>query len=185
MLQSSLASALDHRAIGDRIAEWDAQFDHIRASRNRRENDLACSRQVGIATGNVDDQRRLVVESQRHEKFAIADYRFLIGNRLTALGFSINNQQSETRQSILRFSRKIPTSLSPRPEMFTIMTSLCFIFGARLITSATACADSSAGMIPSVRASRVVASSVSASVAATYSARLVSCSHACSGPIEG
>ena len=35
-------------------------------------------------------------------------------------------------------------SLSPRPEMFTITTSDFFIFGARLITSATAWADSSA-----------------------------------------
>ena len=55
-------------------------------------------------------------------------------------------------QSIFKFSRIIPISLSPRPDTFTITTSDFFIFGARFITSATACADSSAGMIPSVRA---------------------------------
>ena len=48
-----------------------------------------------------------------------------------------------------KFSRRIPMSLSPRPEMFTITTSDLLIFGARLMHSATACADSSAGMIPS------------------------------------
>ena len=65
----------------------------------------------------------------------------------------------------------IPMSLSPRPEMFTIIISDFFILGARLMASATACADSSAGIIPSVRASTVVASSASASEAETYSAR--------------
>ena len=57
--------------------------------------------------------------------------------------------------------------------------------GARFITSATACADSSAGIIPSVRASKVVASSASASDTGTYSALPASRKAACSGPIEG
>ena len=69
--------------------------------------------------------------------------------------------------------------------MFTITTSDFFILGARLITSATAWADSSAGMMPSVRASTVQAASASLSDAETYSARPVSFSQACSGPIEG
>src|ERR1700730_9185084 len=60
-------------------------------------------------------------------------------------------------------------SLSPRPEMFTITTSDFFIRGARLITSATACADSSAGMMPSVRASTVQAPRASLSDDETYS----------------
>ena len=62
-------------------------------------------------------------------------------------------------------------SLSPRPEIFTTTISDFFIFGARLITSATACADSSAGIIPSVRASVVQAARAPASDAGTYSAR--------------
>ena len=88
-------------------------------------------------------------------------------------------------QSSFKFSRKIPMSLSPRPETFTITTSDFFIFGARFTTSATACADSSAGIIPSVRANKVVASRASASDAGTYSARPESRYAACSGPIEG
>src|SRR6185437_8008455 len=84
-----------------------------------------------------------------------------------------------------KLSRKIPISLSPRPETFTITISDFFILGARLIHSATACDDSSAGIMPSVRARRVQASSASSSEAATYSARPESARAACSGPIEG
>src|SRR5262249_37675995 len=85
----------------------------------------------------------------------------------------------------LRLSRSIPISLSPRPETLMTTTSDFFIFGARLMHSATAWEDSSAGMIPSVRARRIQASSASSSEAATYSARPESASAACSGPIEG
>ena len=51
-------------------------------------------------------------------------------------------------------------SLSPRPERFT-RKILPLAAGARLMASATACADSSAGMMPSVRESRRAASSAS------------------------
>src|SRR3982074_3733741 len=95
------------------------------------------------------------------------------------------NLLHEVRSQRARFSLNIPMSLSPRPEMLTITISDFFIFGARLMTSATACADSSAGIIPSVRASSVVASSASASDAGTYSARPASLNAACSGPIDG
>ena len=44
-------------------------------------------------------------------------------------------------------------SLSPRPERFRITIASRGIFGARAINSASACADSSAGMMPSMRAS--------------------------------
>ena len=49
----------------------------------------------------------------------------------------------------------------------------------------TACADSGAGMMPSVCDSRRSASIASASVAGMYSARPMSDSHACSGPTPG
>src|SRR6266404_6474655 len=89
------------------------------------------------------------------------------------------------RAHMLRFSRRMPMSLSPRPETFTITTSDFFILGARLIHSATACADSSAGITPSVRESVVKASNASWSDTAVYSARLESKSAACSGPSMG
>ena len=59
----------------------------------------------------------------------------------------------------------MPMSLSPRPERLTMRILSRPILGARLMASAMACADSSAGMMPSVRASSLAASSASASVA--------------------
>ena len=56
MPQRALAGALDHRAIGDRIAERHAQFDDIGAGVNRRERDLARGVEVGIAAGDVGDE---------------------------------------------------------------------------------------------------------------------------------
>ena len=56
---------------------------------------------------------------------------------------------------------------------------------ASLIVPATACADSMAGMIPSVRASSAIASIASVSVTARYVARPVSARWACSGPTPG
>jgi hypothetical protein len=66
---------------------------------------------------------------------------------------------------------RIPISLSPRPERFTTSMSCAAIVGASFRASATACALSSAGRIPSVRASLTTASSAAASSCETYSAR--------------
>src|SRR5580700_548842 len=74
------------------------------------------------------------------------------------------------------------TSLSPRPERFTMMSESLLILGARTMHSATACALSSAGMMPSSRASFINASSALSSVAYVYSTRFWSYNHACSGP---
>ena len=60
-----------------------------------------------------------------------------------------------------------------------------FIFGASTIAAASACADSMAGMMPSVRERYSNAPTASSSVTATYSARPMSCSQACSGPTPG
>src|SRR6476619_6523169 len=49
---------------------------------------------------------------------------------------------------ISRLSLRIPISLSPRPEMFTMTISDFLIIGERFRHSATACDDSNAGMIP-------------------------------------
>src|SRR5262245_28256836 len=156
MRKGTLACPLDDRTVSHRIAERYTELNDVRARLNRSENNVACRCEVWIAARDVGDEGRTVVKVDRHP-------------------------QSPS----FRFSRSIPTSLSPRPETFTITTSDFFIFGARLITSATACDDSSAGIIPSVRANSVQASSASASEAETYSARPESFSHACSGPIDG
>src|SRR5436190_18323624 len=63
------------------------------------------------------------------------------------------------------FAATCATSLSPRPERFTMTSFSLPSFGASWITSAMACADSRAGMIPSSRASFMNASSAWSSVA--------------------
>src|SRR5690606_7550370 len=62
------------------------------------------------------------------------------------------------------------TSLSPRPDRFTTSTCSGAMVGASSRACATAWALSSAGMIPSLLASRSNAASAWASVTATYSA---------------
>ena len=75
--------------------------------------------------------------------------------------------------------------MSPRPDTLTIITLSLSSFGARLITSASACELSIAGIIPSVLVNRSKASTASSSVALTYSARFASFRNECSGPIPG
>src|SRR5438309_4882338 len=60
---------------------------------------------------------------------------------------------------------RMPMSLSPRPERLTKRMSDLDILGAILMASATAWADSSAGMMPSVRLRTRTASRASASEA--------------------
>ena len=75
-------------------------------------------------------------------------------------------------------------SLSPRPERFTRIVAPGISFARRRVP-ATACADSIAGMMPSVRASSENASIASASVTGSYDARPVAARWACSGPTPG
>src|ERR1035437_6787959 len=70
---------------------------------------------------------------------------------LRALPASVAGHASHCCHSNLNNFATWVTSLSPRPLMLTMTMSLLRIFFAFFITSATACADSSAGMIPSVR----------------------------------
>ena len=76
-------------------------------------------------------------------------------------------------------------SLSPRPERLIRTIWSASSVGAILSASATACADSSAGMMPSVRHSVISASSASASLQVVYRTRRVSFQWLCSGPTPG
>src|ERR1022692_4639811 len=138
MLQRSLAGALDDRSIRYGIAERHAYLDHVCACTNRRQRDLTRYVQTRVAAGDVGHQTRALFE----DDCQIAPLSSLCSQNA-------------------KFSRKIPISLSPRPDTFTITMSDLSIFGARLMHSAIACADSSAGMMPSIRASFRHASSAS------------------------
>src|SRR5262249_50542194 len=76
-------------------------------------------------------------------------------------------------------------SLSPRPDRLITTTESLVRRGARLRSRAIACADSKAGMMPSVRASHTNESSASRSVTGAYSARPLSLKYECSGPTPG
>ncbi len=79
----------------------------------------------------------------------------------------------------------VPTSLSPRPLTQSRTGSCSVQRPATFSIHATACAVSSAGMMPSRRLSSATPRSASSSVTDTYSARPLSCSQACSGPTPG
>jgi len=55
ILKCPLAGALDDRAIGKRIAEWDSEFDHACTRVDSREDDFARGGEVGVAAGYVGD----------------------------------------------------------------------------------------------------------------------------------
>jgi len=57
VLEGPLAGALDDRAIGERIAEGDAELNHARTRVDGRQNDLTRSGEVGVAAGYVGDER--------------------------------------------------------------------------------------------------------------------------------
>lgn len=71
MLEGALAGALNYGAIGQRIAEWDTEFDDARTSFNGSENDFACGREVGIAAGYVGDERWFAFKVKWHASFVI------------------------------------------------------------------------------------------------------------------
>ena len=66
MTQCSLTGALDHRSVRHRIAERNAQFNHIRPGFNGGESDVPRGRKIGIAAREVGDQRRLVFKGKWH-----------------------------------------------------------------------------------------------------------------------
>ena len=66
MRQSPFTCALDDGSIGERIAEGNAQLDHVGARIDRRKCNFACCVEAGIAGRQINNQARLVIESDRH-----------------------------------------------------------------------------------------------------------------------
>lgn len=66
MLERSLAGALNHWPIGERIAERNPKLDDACSCFNGSENHIARGCEVGIAAGHVSDESRLRFEMERH-----------------------------------------------------------------------------------------------------------------------
>src|SRR6185436_5975183 len=120
-------------------------------------------RRMRVAGGDVGDERLALRPGERLEAALDARHQSFLPER----------------------SATVCMSLSPRPERLTSRLASFGIEGAIFMACATACADSSAGMMPSLRQSAWKAASASSSVTATYSARPLSLSQACSGPTPG
>ena len=72
VLEGAFAGTLDYGTIGQRIAEWDAEFDYARACFNGSENDFACGGKIGVTAGYIGDERRFAFEVKRHGSFVIS-----------------------------------------------------------------------------------------------------------------
>src|SRR5260221_7320787 len=163
MLQRTLAGALDHRAVGHRVGERYAELDDVGARLDQRLHQRHGKRWMRIARRDVGNERLALRLRERLEAALDARHQSFVPER----------------------SATVCMSLSPRPERLTSRIASCGRRGAIFIACATACADSSAGIMPSVRHNSWNAASASVSVTATYSARPLSFSQACSGPTPG
>src|ERR671913_443357 len=164
MLQRALAGALDHRPVGHRIRERHAELEDVGPGLHQPAHQRHGQRGVRIAGGDEGNERFALVARERLE--SPLDARHLQ---------NLSPMRSAT----------VCMSLSPRPERLTRRIASLAIVGAIFMACATACADSSAGMMPSVRQSSWSAASASSSGTATYAARLLSFGHACWGPTPG
>src|SRR5229473_6253142 len=169
-LQSARTRALIRRPVRHRVGKWYTQFDDIGAARLEFEHQPRGRFDAGVARHDKRDQRRFIACAQLPE--------FLRDSALRHRSFPAHRLTPSACATVC-------ISLSPRPERLTTITCSRGIVGASFAAYATACALSSAGIMPSVSESSLSPSSASASVTATYCARPVSLSHACSGPTPG
>src|SRR4029079_12872248 len=135
---------------GERHAELDDVGARLHHPAHQRHGD----RRVRVAGGDVGNERLALRFRERLEAPLDARHQSFLPER----------------------SATVCMSLSPRPERLTSRMALLGIVGAIFIACATACADSSAGMMPSVRHSVWKAASASSSVTDTYCARPLSLS---------
>src|SRR5690606_21363277 len=166
--QRAFAGALDDRAVGHGIGERHAELDHVAAGVRQYVHQLDGVVRLGVARGDVGNQRLAAAGGQGLEG-----------------GGDAAHCASFAAASAPDSAATVPMSLSPRPDRFTSRIWSLRIVGASLMAWATAWLDSSAGMMPSVRHRRWKAASASSSVMPTYSARPMSFRCACSGPTPG
>ncbi len=128
--QGALGGALNRGAVGDGVAEGDAEFDDGRPGAREFDDEGARGHHVGVARGDEGDEAASAFAPQRLEGFRDA---------------------AQATPPPTPASATCCTSLSPRPERLRRMISSRFISRASFRACATACADSSAGMMPSRR----------------------------------
>src|SRR4030095_13918689 len=161
--------------IGERIRKRNTQLDEVGAGLLERAEDVAGARRRRIPSRDVGDETLASFLFEAIERFAYAPH---VRGRVCAGMYD----------SLVRYVRSfivlctIARSLSPRPDRLMRITASRPSSRARRVACATACADSSAGRMPSRRASVANAANASSSVAYTYSVRPCSRGQACSGP---
>ena len=67
LAQRPFAGALNHRAVGQRIAERHAEFDDGCSRVDRGQHDVARGGEIRIAAGEVGDQGGFSLKRKRHE----------------------------------------------------------------------------------------------------------------------
>src|SRR5699024_8711502 len=190
----------DHGTVHDGIGVRQAQLDHVRAVVDEDAGGLDRPLQVGVADGQVADQGGAVLGARPVQDLSGAQSGGVGGGPRGSSSFvaaptgpvlraaarsadrSARAGSSPTRPNQLE---AVSTSLSPRPERLTRITASSPSSRPSWSAPARACADSIAGMMPSVIDSSAKASIAGASSTARYSARPMSASQACSGPTLG
>ena len=66
VLEGALAGTLDYGTIGERIAEWNAEFDDACAGLDACEDNFSCCGEIGVAAGDVGDEGGLIFEVEGH-----------------------------------------------------------------------------------------------------------------------
>src|SRR3546814_8593137 len=147
-----------------RISDWSSDvcssylLDDVGAGARQAFHDLERCGGIGIAGGDEGGEGAAPGGLERREASLDAAARFGLG----------------AHNSTPRALATVNTSLSPRPHRFMTMIWSRAICGASLRTCASACAGSSAGMLPSIRPPSWKAPSPPRSVAEPYSARPIS-----------
>ena len=125
----------------------------------------------------------IMIEAAREAGVTVRHETRLAAIRRSSAG-PVDGVELEGAGSGFMASITVCMSLSPRPDRLTRTDAPCR-WSLFLSTQAMACADSRAGMMPSVRLSSWKASRTSSSVTGWYSARSVLARWECSGPSPG
>src|SRR6185503_20694394 len=148
------------------IRERDAQLDDVGAAPRRLPHQAPRHRERGIPRREVGDQRPLPPRPERREGGSEPRER-----PRGRGGARHRGPPCPLEAPPSRAWATVCTSLSPRPESPISTLWVFFMRAAARIACATACEDSSAGMMPSSRVRALKPSSASWSVTETYSKR--------------